>query len=135
MRSDIVVPKADHLHMAAFQEWNEELDAQVWYVYLVNPTEMTFEQLLVVSKAFGIKNKEQVTTSRLRHGYAQLPPKTAIRVEMLTEEVLPLQNEFMLTYFYENTLYDRTFVFKPNSINVKATRTIEVIEKMGVKAV
>jgi hypothetical protein len=134
MKRDILIPNAHHLQCAAFQEWNEALGAKVWYVYLVNPTEMEVQHVLVVSKAFGVVNNEQVTTSRLRHGYDKLPAQTAVRVEMLTDDVLALQNEFMVTYFYDNTLFDRKFVFKPNTINERGMREIDVLFRNGVLA-
>jgi len=135
MKRDIHIPTADHLQCAAFQEWNEALGTHVWYVYLINPTEMEVQHVLVVSKAFGTVNNEQVNTSRLRHGYDKLPVQTAVRVEMLTDDVLALQNEFMVTYFLEDTLYDRKFVFPSQTINHKNSSRVALFEKKGVLAV
>lgn len=134
MKRDIHIPTADHLQCAAFQEWNEALGTNVWYMYLINPTEMEVQHVLVVSKAFGTVNNVQVNTSRLRHGYDKLPAQTAVRVEMLTDDVLALQNEFMVTYFLEDTLYDRKFVFQPQTIDAKNSTSISLFEQKGVLA-
>ena len=49
------------------------------------------------------------------------------------DEVLKLNNEFKLTFFADNTLYEKTFLFKKNTIKESALRTIKILEnKKGI---
>ncbi|MBP8158350.1 MAG: hypothetical protein KAX93_08230, partial [Flavobacterium sp.] len=61
-------------------------------------------------------------------------PKTAVKVELLENNVLQLNNEFLLSYFSNGQLFDKTFVFRTNSINEKATADLPIINKRGVFA-
>ena len=87
---------------------------KVWYVYLVNDSDFDIDNVMVVSKAFGTLNGEMKKTSLLRHAFVQVPAVSVVKVEMIENSVLALNNEFMLTYFIGNTLYDKKFIFKAN---------------------
>lgn len=132
MKKDIIIPKSSEVYLAAIQEWNDDFMAKVWNAYLINNRSESLESVMVVSKAFGTLNGEMKKTSLLRHAYVEVPAKAAIKIEMITDDVLSLHNEFMLTYFVGATLFDKKFIFKANTINERATRLVPVLEKEGV---
>ena len=132
MKKDIIIPKSEEVYLAAVQEWNDDFMAKVWNAYLINNRSESLESVMVVSKAFGTIEGEMKKTSLLRHAYVEVPAQSAIKIEMITEDVLSLHNEFMLTYFVGATLFDKKFIFKANSINENATREVPVLEKNGV---
>ena len=72
---------------------------------------------MVVSKAFGTIDGEMKKTSLLRHAFVEIPAVSVVKIEMLEDSVLVLNNEFMVTFFIDNTLYDKKFIFKAHSIN------------------
>jgi hypothetical protein len=45
---------------------------------------------------------------------------------------LELNNEFMVTYFIGNTLYDKKFIFKANSINETSLEEVPILFVDGV---
>ncbi|MBQ0116303.1 MAG: hypothetical protein KBS98_00145 [Flavobacterium sp.] len=132
MKKDIIIPTVENVYIAAVKEWNEDFQEDCWYAYLVNDTDNNLEMAIVVSKAYGFINGEPRNTGMFRNAFAEVAPKSAVKIELLENNVLQLDNEFAVTYFLNNTLYDKIFVFKTNTINDKGTRDIPVINKRGV---
>jgi hypothetical protein len=112
MKSDITIPEVENVFLAAVQEWSDDFMEKVWYIYLVNDSDFDLDSVMVVSKAFGTIDGEMKKTSLLRHAFVQIPAVSVVKVEMVEKSVLTLNNEFMVTYFIGNTLYDKKFIFK-----------------------
>jgi hypothetical protein len=132
MQKDISIPEVKNVFMAAIQEWNDDFLANVWNVYLVNDSDQDLHDIMVVSKAFGTLNGEMRKTSLLRHALVEMPSVSAVKIEMVEDSVLALNNEFMLTFFIGNTLYDRKYTFVANSIKVENTEEVPHLWKPGV---
>jgi hypothetical protein len=132
MKKDIEIPKVENVFLAAIQEWNDDFMDKVWYVYLINDSDFDLESVMVVSKAFGTINGEMRKTSLLRHAYPRIPSVSAAKIEMVEKSVLELNNEFMVTYFIGNTLYDKKFTFRKNTINERATEEVPHLWQNGV---
>jgi hypothetical protein len=105
---------------------------KVWYIYLVNDSDFQLDSVMVVSKAFGTIDGEMKKTSLLRHAFVEVPAVTFVKVEMLEKSVLVLNNEFMVTFFIGNTLYDRKFTFKANSITPDYVEEVPLLFVDGV---
>jgi len=132
MKSDITIPKVENVFLAAIQEWNDDFMDNVWNVYLINDSDFDLDSVMVVSKAFGTIDGEMKKTSLLRHAFMKVPSISVVKVEMIEKSVLALNNEFMVTYFIGNTLYDKKFTFRKNMINERATEEVPIIWKNGV---
>lgn len=118
--------------MAAMREWNDDFMENVWNVYLINDSDFQLDGIMVVSKAFGTIDGEMKKTSLLRHALAELPPVSVVKIEMIEQSVLTLNNEFMVTFFIGNKLYDRKYIFKANSINEQNIEEVPILFKDGV---
>lgn len=132
MKKDIIIPKVENVFMAAVQEWNDDFMEKVWYVYLVNDSDFDLDSVMVVSKAFGSIDGEMKKTSLLRHAFVKVPAVSVVKVEMVEKSVLALNNEFMITYFIGNTLYDKKVTFRTNTINERATEEVPILFVNGV---
>ena len=132
MKKDIQIPTVENVFLAAVQEFSVEFNDKVWYVYLVNDSDFDLESVMIVSKAFGTLNGEMKKTSLLRHAFPGVPAVSVVKVELLENSVLALNNEFMLTYFIENKMYDKVFIFKSNSINEKNTEEVPILFVEGI---
>ena len=132
MKKDIQIPIVENVFLAAVQEFSVEFNEKVWYVYLVNDSDFDLESVMIVSKAFGTLNGEMKKTSLLRHAFPGVPAVSVVKVELLENSVLALNNEFMLTYFIENKMYDKVFIFKSNSINEKNTEEVPILFVEGI---
>ncbi|POS03168.1 hypothetical protein [Flavobacterium croceum] len=132
MKADITIPKVENVFLAALQEWNDDFMEKVWYVYLINDSDFDLESVMVVSKAYGTIDGEMRKTSLLRHAFMKVPSVSVVKIEMIEKSVLSLNNEFMVTYFIGNTLYDKKFTFRKNTINERATEEVPIIWENGV---
>jgi hypothetical protein len=101
-------------------------------VHLVNDSDYDLDGVMVVSKAFGTIEGEMKKTSLLRHAFVAVPAVSVVKVELLEKSVLALNNEFMVTFFIGNTLYDKKYIFKANSINETTVEEVPILFVDGV---
>ena len=132
MKKDIIIPVVENVFIAAVQEWSDDFMEKVWYAYLVNDSDFNLEGVMVVSKAFGTIDGEMKKTSLLRHAFVEIPAVSVVKIEMIEKGVLTLNNEFMVTYFIDGTLYDKKFIFKANSINETEMEEVPILFVDGV---
>lgn len=132
MKKDISIPEVQNVFLAAIQQWNDDFMDKVWYAYLVNDSDFQLDSVMVVSKAFGTIDGEMRKTSLLRHAFMEIPPVSVVKIEMIEESVLALNNEFMVTFFISNTLYDKKYTFRANSINTDNTEEVSILFVDGV---
>ena len=132
MRKDIIIPEVENVFVAAVQEWSDDFMEKVWYAYLVNDSDFLIENVLIVSKAFGTIDGEMKKTSLLRHAFVELLSVSVVKIEMVEKSVLALNNEFMVTFFMGNKLYDKKFIFKANSITESDTEEVPILFVEGV---
>jgi hypothetical protein len=119
--------------MVVVPEKNEE-GATQHYVYLLNLREDIMEGIIITSKGYGVNEAtgEKITTSMLRHSLEVLLPDEAAKIEPIMEDVFKLTNEFLISFWVEDTMYDKKFIFLPETINEKNYVTIP---KMGGKGI
>ena len=130
MRKDIEIPKVENVHIVAVKEWDEDFTELHWNIYIVNNRDEDISTILVLSRGKSDDRK----TSTLRHGLGDLKPQTSAKVEFISPEVLGFTNEYMVTFFLGNRMFEKKFVFDPNSISDENTTEIPVMENEGVLA-
>ncbi|MGY5849246.1 hypothetical protein [Salegentibacter sp. F14] len=128
MKEDINIPEVKGVYLAAVKQFNKDFRAEEWNAYLINDREDTLEMVLIVSRGFSEKD----STSVMRHKIEKLPPKSFAKIEFLQDEVLALNNEFQVTFFAENKMFDKKFLFRKNTINEKALSELPLIPEKGV---
>jgi hypothetical protein len=132
MKKDITIPEVENVFVAAVQEWSDDFMEKVWFIYLVNDSDFNLDSVMVVSKAFGTVDGEMKKTSLLRHAFVEIPAVSVVKVEMLEKSVTTLNNEFMVTFFIGNTLYDKKFTFNANSISENNVEEVPILFVDGV---
>jgi len=130
MKKDIKIPTVEGVYMAITHDYNTLFKTNDWNAYLINDKEEIIKMILIVSHGFD----GEIKTSTMRHKLETLPAKSGAKIELMQDEVLKLNNEFRLTFFADNTLYEKTFLFKKNSIKQSALRTIKILDKKGIIA-
>jgi hypothetical protein len=123
MKKDIKVPKVENIQVVATNEWDKDFLAKSWNVYVINNREDIIESVLVLSRG---KSKDKKTTI-LRHGLGDLPSHTGAKVEFIAEEVFSFTNEYIVTFFAEGKLFDRSFIFEPHSISEENGEFIDLM--------
>lgn len=132
MKKDIQIPEVENVFVATVQEWSDDFMEKVWYAYLVNDSDFLIESVMVVSKAFGTIDGEMKKTSLLRHAFVEVPAVSVVKIEMIEKSVLALNNEFSVSYFIGNKMYDKKFIFKANSINEAETEEVPILFVEGI---
>ena len=111
---------------------HENIESKTWYVYLINLKNEVIENVLVTSKGYGEKNGEQVKTSTLRHMFPKVDSKGYILIEPIDEETFGLNNEYWLSYYIGKNIFDKKFIFLPESIIDANFIKLPVLNKPGV---
>lgn len=130
MRKDINILQVENVHVVAVKEWDEELSAHYWNIYVVNDRKDEISMVLVMSRG----NSEDQKTTTLRQNLGDIQPNGSAKVEFITDEVLGFTNEYLLTFFAENKLFERKFIFEANSISEENFVKIPVMETEGILA-
>jgi hypothetical protein len=103
-----------------------------WNVYVVNTKNEEIKNVMITSNGYGEINNKKMQTSTLRWYFEKMPASSFAMVEPIMEEVFGLSNEYWVSYFANNVLYDKKFIFLPESIQEGNLVTIPVIQKKGI---
>lgn len=132
MIKDIKPEPIKNVSIAVVEEV-DELNNIVWNVYVINLKDTTLENVLVSSKGYlKLEDGSETKTSLLRHSLGNIAPKSFIKVEPIIEEVFKLHNEYWLSYFSNNKLLDKKYIFLAETIKKENFTTIPLLEKKGV---
>ncbi|SDS85454.1 hypothetical protein SAMN05216490_1951 [Mucilaginibacter mallensis] len=110
----------------------ESVETKIWYVYLINLKGVPIENVLVTSKGYGEKDGEQVKTSTLRHMFPIVESNSFVLIEPIDEATFGLNNEYWLSYYIGKEIYDKKFIFLPESIVELNFIKLPVVNKPGV---
>jgi hypothetical protein len=61
-----------------------------------------------------------------------LEPKSFKKIEPILEDVFALTNEYWVSFYLDNKMFDKKFIFLAESIKVENCITVPVINKKGV---
>lgn len=128
MKKDIEIPIAKDVYVVAVHEWNEAFLSKDWNAYIINNRTTQIDMVLIVSKGYDGDRK----TSTMRHAIGIVAAKSFEKIELMQEDVLGLNNEFFVTYYADNKIYEKRFLFEKNAVNENALSEIPLIEKEGV---
>jgi hypothetical protein len=130
MKAEDLIHRAEDVAVAVVPELVE--DQNGWMVYLVNLKNAAIENVLVSSKGYGEIDNRNLRTSELRHYIEKLEPHKFSKIEPIIEDVFGLANEYWVSFYENKTIYDKKFVFLPESINENNFVTIPFLNKKGV---
>jgi hypothetical protein len=131
MKEDIERPKVENVTLAVTREVNK-LDVAEWKVYLLNENPFPLDTILISSRGYGEKDGEKQETSTLRHYLENLEADSAFMVEPIQPELFHLNNEYWVSYYVKGKMYDKRFVFLPESIHEDNLHFIEMLNRHGV---
>ncbi|MEQ9412774.1 MAG: hypothetical protein RIF39_03030 [Cyclobacteriaceae bacterium] len=128
MINDIVFPEVKNVTLAVVKEEEES----PWKVYLINRNQFPIENTLVASKGYGEVEGEKQKTSVLRHFLQTIPPKNSALIEPIDPAVFHLNNEYWVSYYVGNEIYDKRFLFVPDTICESNMTFIKELDREGV---
>ena len=130
MKKDIEHLEVEDLAMAIVLE--EENGQNVWNVFLINLHIVPIKNIIVTSRGYGELNGEIKKTSTLRHFFEELPELEFTRVEAIMENTFGLTNEFWVSFYINDKIYDKQYIFLPETINLKNFTKIPILNAEGV---
>ena len=131
MRKDIKVPEVKNVTLAITREVNTHNEAE-WNVHLINRNNHAIENTLVASTGYGELNGEHQKTSTLRHFLETVPAKGTALIEPINAEIFHLNNEFWVSYYIDGKIYDKKFIFLPDTIKEENLIYIKELDMEGV---
>lgn len=128
MKKDITIPEVTDVYVAVVNEYNDIYKTQDWNAYIINDKDVDLDMVIIVTDGYS----EKKMTSVFRKKLDVLPKKSYAKIELMQEDLFGLNNRFKVSFFEGNTMYDKTYVFRKNTINLKALQNIPLMEAKGV---
>ncbi|WP_336127955.1 hypothetical protein [Mesoflavibacter sp. CH_XMU1422-2] len=128
MKKDIHIPKVEGVYIAIVNEYNDVYQTQDWNAYIINDKEVDLDTVIIVTSGYS----DSKTTSVFRKKIDKLPKKSYAKIELIQEELFALNNQFKVTFFEGNTMYDKTYTFRKNTINKNALQPVPLMKVRGV---
>lgn len=128
MKKDIQIPKVESVYIAVVSEYNDIYKTHDWNAYIINDKDVDLEMVLIVTSGYS----ENKMTSIFRKKLDLLPKKSYAKIELMQEDIFALNNEFKVTFFEGNAMFEKNFLFRKNTINEKALQSIPLMKVKGV---
>ena len=136
MKQDISFDPIEGVSVAVVLAADQALNAEgqpIWQVYLLNENDFPLENVIVNANGYGQQpDGEKVRTSTLRYLFEAVPPHTAVPVEPLDPSLLHLNNQYWVSYYRGPQIFDKKFIFVPDSIVPVKFSLIPLLDRMGV---
>lgn len=135
MISDIPENKVSNVALAMVPDPNPEGEAEsgdIWNAYLVNLNEFPLDYVIISVKGYGELEGEKKVSTTMRYVIETLPPKSYARIEPVMEEVLALNNEYWVSFFHNKKLFDKKYIFLPETIHKSNLTKVPLMERDGV---
>ena len=130
MKKDFQIPLVSGVEIAMVYEYNELYKTDDWNVYIINNNKVDIEMIVIVSQGFSETKKSTL----LRKKLDTLPANSFAKVEFVQPELFVLNNRFQVSFFENNQLKDKTYLFEKNTIKEGSLRLIPEIKKRGILA-
>ena len=130
MKKDLQIPLVSGVEIAMVYEYNELYKTDDWNVYIINNNNVDMEMIVIVSQGFSKTKKSTLLRKKLDN----LPANSFAKIEFVQPELFLLNNRFQVSFFENNQLKDKTFLFKQNTIKESNLRMIPEIKKRGILA-
>ncbi|TDK49908.1 hypothetical protein [Algoriphagus formosus] len=103
-----------------------------WAVYIINLNLIELKNVMITSKGYGELEGEQRKTSTLRHLIEELGAQSVAKIEPIDPAVFELTNEFWVSYYILDQIFDKKFIFTPGSFHPSLQRMIPELGLEGV---
>ncbi|MGV3503830.1 MAG: hypothetical protein ACO1O1_08980 [Adhaeribacter sp.] len=131
MKKDIDFDPVEGVSVAIATQQNE-LGQPVWNVYLLNYNHYDLDNVLVTSKGYGSREGEEIKTSVLRHMFEQVKARSFVQIEPIDPAIFHINNEYWVSYYVGRKIFDKKFIFVPDSIVEGNLIEISMLNLRGV---
>ena len=133
MKKELLVPKVENVAIALTQ--NTLADGEKEYsIYLLNLRDDIMEGIIITCTGFGENPStgEKIKTSTIRHSMEILLPNEAAKIEPILPELFAISNEYWVSFWVNEMMYDKKFIFKANSLDENKTEEVPILFVEGV---
>ena len=130
MKKDIDFHPVTGVKLAIAKE--EKEGKEEWAVYIINNNLIELNTLMITSKGYGTISGEIRKTSVLRHMIEELGARCIAKVEPIDPALFGLNNEFWVSYFILDQIFDKKFIFVKGSMHQDNITYIPEIDLYGV---
>ena len=130
MKKDIDFQPVTGVKLAIAKE--ETVSGTEWAVYIINLNLIELKTVMITSKGYGEINGESRKTSILRHMIDELGPQSVAKIEPIDPSVFALNNEFWVSYYILDQIFDKRFIFTSGSFDEKF---IQMIPEIGLEGI
>lgn len=133
MREDLLGPKVEGISIALV-ELPLEGAAPEYVVYMLSNREDIIEGIIVTSTGYGTdpSTGQEIKTATLRKGIEVMLPAEAARIELMMPELFGINNEYWVSFWVNDVMYDKRFVFEAGSIDPKKFVDISHLNAKGI---
>jgi hypothetical protein len=131
MKKDIPIKKVEDVIIAIIPE-DDNVDSEMWQVYIVNTKDQPLRDVLIASIGYGEIEGESLRTSTLRYFFDELPANEAVLVEPIMRKLFTLANEYWISFSLEGYMYDKKYIFVPGSLEPDFFSHIPLLDRAGV---
>ncbi|MDP5120328.1 MAG: hypothetical protein NWQ46_01940 [Spirosomaceae bacterium] len=130
MNKDIEFPSVKNVIVAVIPD-NEDLQSP-WKVYLINTGSTIISNVMVTSTGFGKLKDEMQKTSTLRYSFTEIKGNGFEQIELIDPSVFHLNNEYWISFWIDDKLFDKRYLFVPDSLSEQHFTEIPVIGEKGI---
>lgn len=131
MKKDIDFLEVVDIGIAIVLE-SESAENRNWKAYLLNFKSETISNILVSTKGYGLLNGEEVKTAIFRHSLGALAPQSYVPIEIIDESLFAIHNEFWLSFYIGDRVFDKKITFLPNTISATKLALIPLLMLPGI---
>lgn len=128
MKKDIPNHKVEDLIVAIIPTEDENF----WEVFLINLKDEALTNVLVTSRGYGEREGRKVETTVLRYFIESIGGLDYVKLELISNEVFDLTNEYWISFNWEGHMYDKKYFFVKGSVAEDNFTPIPFISRKGV---
>lgn len=136
MKQDISFEQVEGVSVAIVPAADNALtpDGQpLWQVYLLNHNDFPLTNVIVNANGYGQQSDgEKVRTSTLRYVFEEVLAHTAVPVEPIDPALFHLNNQYWVSYYHGPQIFDKKFIFVPDSIVPDNFTSIALLDRIGI---
>ena len=127
MKEDINFPKVENVGVCAVPG-----EDGTWKVHLLNLHDEPLSNILVSTRGYGKSKNEDVKTSELRHFFERVEAKSSLQIELIPKELHGLNNQYWVSYYLNEQIFDKKFIFLPDTLLEKNLIDLPVLGEKGI---
>lgn len=131
MKRDINMDEVTGVAIAVVPEKRDNEEVQ-WSVYFLNLKEVAVQTVLINARGWGLVSGVEKYTAEMRFFLEDVEPGTYKKFEIILPEALSLNNQYWVSFYAEDNIFDKKYLFNANSINEDMLVDIPLINRPGI---